>query len=107
MNGRDQRGLAPLLGYLRGRGLSPQPMPPAAGTPVQQMVGITASTWRKSAGWWPAPSAAMCAVRADDFPRQADGYGQVPDDHARSRTDPDDAERRTGIYRPEGRWPAA
>ncbi len=39
MNGRDQRGLAPLLGYLRGRGLSPQPMPPAAGTPVQQMVG--------------------------------------------------------------------
>ena len=35
----SQRGLAPLLGYLRGQGVSPQPVPPAACTPVQQMVG--------------------------------------------------------------------
>jgi integrase/recombinase XerD len=36
---RSQRGLAPLLGYLRGQGVSPQPVPPAVGTPVQRMVG--------------------------------------------------------------------
>jgi site-specific recombinase XerD len=34
----SQRGLTPLLGYLRGQGVTPQPMP-AASTPVQQMVG--------------------------------------------------------------------
>jgi hypothetical protein len=38
----------------------------------------------------------MGAIRANDFPRQADGYGQAADDHTRSRTDPNDAERRTG-----------
>ena len=53
-------------------------------------------------------SPTWAATRADDFPRQADEYGQAADDHARSRTHPDDAERRTGIYvrrsslRPEG-----
>jgi len=59
---RSQRGLAALLGYLRGQGATPQPMPPTACTAVQRMAGITASTWRKSAGWRPAPSAAMCAT---------------------------------------------
>jgi len=34
---RSQRGLAPLLDYLRGQGVSPQPMPAAACTPVQRM----------------------------------------------------------------------
>ena len=36
---RSQRGLTPLLDYLRGQGVTPQPMPPAACTPVQRMVG--------------------------------------------------------------------
>lgn len=36
---RSLRGLAPLLGYLRGQGVSPQPVAPAACTPVQRMVG--------------------------------------------------------------------
>jgi hypothetical protein len=34
---RSQRGLTPLLGYLRGQGVTPPPMPPAACTPVQRM----------------------------------------------------------------------
>jgi hypothetical protein len=41
----------------------------------------------------------MGATGANGFPRQADQYGQAADDHARSRTDPDDAERRTGYLR--------
>jgi len=36
---RSQRGLTPLLGFLRGQCVTPQPMLPAACTPVQQMVG--------------------------------------------------------------------
>ena len=35
---RSQRGLTPLLGYLRGQGATPQTVPPAC-TPVQRMVG--------------------------------------------------------------------
>jgi hypothetical protein len=38
------------------------------------------------------------AIGADDFPRQANGSGQADGDYASSRTDPDDAERLTGIY---------
>src|SRR5215470_11180743 len=38
------------------------------------------------------------AIRANDFPRQANGYGQATDDHPSSWTDLDDAERLTGIY---------
>jgi hypothetical protein len=33
------------------------------------------------------------AIRPNDLGREANGYGQAADDHARSRTDPDDAER--------------
>jgi hypothetical protein len=44
------------------------------------------------------------ATRANDFPRQADGSGQADGDHASSRTDPDNAERQTGIYGSEGPW---
>ena len=44
----------------------------------------------------------MGAIRVNDFPRQTDGYGQVGGDHASSRTDPDNAERLTGIYGSEG-----
>jgi hypothetical protein len=44
----------------------------------------------------------MRAARANDFPRQVDGYEQTAAGHASSRTDPDDAERRTGIYGSEG-----
>jgi hypothetical protein len=40
----------------------------------------------------------MGAIRANDFPRQADESGRAGDDHASMRTDPDDAERDTGIY---------
>lgn len=40
----------------------------------------------------------MGATRANDFPAEANGYGQAADNHARSRTDPDSDERRTGIY---------
>jgi hypothetical protein len=43
------------------------------------------------------------ATRVNDFPHQADGYGQETDDHASSRTDPDDPERLTGIYGSDGR----
>ena len=38
------------------------------------------------------------AIRANNFPRQADGHGQATDDHPSSWTNPDDAERLTGIY---------
>ena len=40
----------------------------------------------------------MGATRANDFTRQAHESGQAGDDHASLRTDPDDAERDTGIY---------
>ena len=39
----------------------------------------------------------MGAIRLNAFPRRADGYGQAGGDHASSRTDPDNAERLTGI----------
>jgi hypothetical protein len=42
------------------------------------------------------------AVRANDFPRQANGCGQASCDHAGSRPDSDNAERHTGIYDSEG-----
>jgi hypothetical protein len=42
------------------------------------------------------------AIRANDFPPQANGYGQADGDHASSRTDPDNAEHQTGIYGSEG-----
>jgi hypothetical protein len=38
------------------------------------------------------------ATRANEFPRKADGPGQTRGDHASSRTDPENAERLTGIY---------
>jgi hypothetical protein len=52
------------------------------------------------------------ATRVNDFSRPADGYGQLGGDHARSRTDPDDAERDAGNYgldvpcvaRPNSAW---
>ena len=44
----------------------------------------------------------MGATRANDFTRQAHESGQAGDDHASLRTDPDDAERDTGIYGSEG-----
>ena len=46
--------------------------------------------------------ASVGAIRANDFPRQANGCGQADGDHASSRTDPDNAERLTGIYGSEG-----
>jgi hypothetical protein len=52
---------------------------------------------RKPITMW-SLGANVAATQADDFPRQANGYGQAGDDHASSRTDPDDAERLTGIY---------
>lgn len=39
----------------------------------------------------------------NDFPCHAYRSGQADGDHARSRIDPDDAERLTGIYRSDGR----
>ena len=45
----------------------------------------------------------MGATRVNYFLRRADEYGQADGDHASSRTDPDDTERPTGIYRSEGR----
>ena len=42
------------------------------------------------------------ASRANSFQRQADGYEQTAVGHTSSRTDPDDAERLTGIYGLEG-----
>ena len=38
------------------------------------------------------------AIRANDFLRQANEYGHAGGDDASSRTDPDSAERLTGIY---------
>ena len=38
------------------------------------------------------------ATSVNDFPRRANGSGQADGDHASSQTDPDDAERLTGIY---------
>jgi hypothetical protein len=52
-------------------------------------------------GMW-SLGANLGATRANDFPRQANGYGQAGGDLASSRTDPDDAERLTGIYGLEG-----
>ncbi len=54
---------------------------------------------RFDAGRW---GAILGAIRWYDFPRQANGSGQADGDHASSRTDPDGAERLTGIYGPEG-----
>jgi hypothetical protein len=34
----------------------------------------------------------MGAIGPNDFPRQANGYGQASGDHASSRTDPEDTE---------------
>jgi len=51
---------------------------------------------------WPL-GAMLGAIRANDFPHQADGYGQAGDVHASSRTDPDNAERLTGIYGSDAR----
>ena len=45
-----------------------------------------------------SPGANLGATAADDFPRQADEHGQAAGDHARSRTDPNNSERMTGIY---------
>ena len=42
------------------------------------------------------------ATRANDFMRQSNEYGQARGDHPSSRTDPDNAERLTGIYGSEG-----
>jgi hypothetical protein len=49
------------------------------------------------------PGANLRAIRANDFPRQANGSGQTTSDHASLRTDPDSTERQTGIYG----WPGA
>ena len=37
----------------------------------------------------------MGAIGPNDFPRQANGYGQPSGDHVSSRTDPDDTDRLT------------
>jgi hypothetical protein len=42
------------------------------------------------------------AIRVNDFLRCANGSGQANGDHASSRTNPDDAERLTGIYGSDG-----
>src|SRR6476660_9251028 len=44
------------------------------------------------------------ATRLKDFRRRLNGSGQGSGNRAKSRTDPDDAERLTGIYRSDGRW---
>jgi hypothetical protein len=44
----------------------------------------------------------MGATEANGFPRQANNHEQAGGDDARSRTDPDDAERLTDIYGSEG-----
>jgi hypothetical protein len=49
-----------------------------------------------------APGANVGATRANDFTRQADESEQAAGDCARSRTDPDEAERDAGIYGSEG-----
>jgi hypothetical protein len=50
----------------------------------------------------PSLGANLGAIRANDFPRQADGSGQTDADHASARTDPDGPERLTGIYGSDG-----
>jgi hypothetical protein len=42
------------------------------------------------------------ATRADDFSRHTDACGRACGHHPSPRTDPDDAERRTGIYGSDG-----
>ena len=61
---RSQRGLAPLLGYLRGQGVTPQLIPPAACTPVQRMVDR------------PAPSAARSSACPTSGGRRSRAGGQ-------------------------------
>jgi hypothetical protein len=41
-------------------------------------------------------------TRMNDLPGQANEYGQQGSDHVSSRTEPDNAERLTGIYESEG-----
>ena len=48
--------------------------------------------------------ATLGATRANDFTRRPYEFGLATGDHARSRTDPDEAEHDTGIYGLE-RWP--
>jgi hypothetical protein len=52
------------------------------------------------ASGWPGcvPGAKVGAIGADDLMRHPNESGQACGDHASSRTDPDDAERLTGIY---------
>src|SRR5262249_5866614 len=38
------------------------------------------------------------AIRPNDFPRKANGHEQADGDHPSPRTDPDNADRLTGIY---------
>jgi hypothetical protein len=38
------------------------------------------------------------ATRANNFPRQANGYAQADGDHPSLRANPDNSERLTGIY---------
>jgi hypothetical protein len=45
---------------------------------------------------------AVGAIRANDFPRRMNRYGQAGGDHASSRTSLDGPERQTGIYGSEG-----
>jgi hypothetical protein len=54
------------------------------------------ATTRRSLG------AMLGATSANDFLRPANGSGQAVGDHASLRTDPDNGERVTGIYRTEG-----
>src|SRR5229473_3055540 len=54
---------------------------------------------------WSSGAGRPGAIRANDFSRQADEYGQAGGDHASSRTHPDDAERQTGIYGSDARRP--
>ena len=58
----SQRGLTPLLGYLRGQGVTPRPMLPAACTPVQQMVGDYRIYLAQERGLVAGASAGMCAT---------------------------------------------
>lgn len=44
----------------------------------------------------------MGVTRMNDLPGQANEYGQQGSDHVSSRTEPDNAERLTGIYESEG-----
>jgi hypothetical protein len=51
------------------------------------------------------PGANLGAIRANDFPRQANGSGQTTSDHVSLQTDPDSTERQTGIYGSDARRP--